>query len=72
MYGIIPPNDYICEKELTHMARLLIVTTKESALSRILAASFDVCRAVAPDDVTAEDLRSCDALALLGDRKSVV
>ena len=48
------------------MARLLIVTTKESALSRILAASFDVCRAVAPDDVTAEDLRSCDALALLG------
>ena len=47
------------------MTRLLIVTGRESALSRLMARYFD-CAVTAPDRVCAEDLGRFDALALLG------
>ena len=47
------------------MAKLLIVTGRESALSRLMAGCFD-CAVTAPDRVRREDLDAYDALALLG------
>ena len=48
------------------MSKLLIASRRESVLSGLLAASFDECRLIAPEDIAFEDLDAYDAFAVLG------